>query len=101
MKGSPGRVRKRLAKKLQHQFPTTDRGLPLTWSPENLYPATGAHRTDALMDCAAWEGVAMHVRDDGTWHPCIRVHGYMTMTRLLRARRLSISPENEVFDPGD
>ena len=96
---APGKVRKRLAKKLQAEFPASDRGLSLTWLPEKLYPAAGAYRTDKRIDCAAWEGVAIHIRQDGTWFTCLYVHGYMTMTRLLRARRLDISVDNEVFDP--
>lgn len=99
-----GRVATKLAAKLQATMPERvfkaaggeTRRVPLLWKPENLYPATGAYRTNGQMDCCRWEGCVLAVRADGTTYPHTSVHSYETMTDLIRPGGLSIGADGEV-----
>lgn len=86
---APGRVRVKLAAKLQENFPTYG-GLEITWSADQLYPAQGAWRTNTNIDCWAWNGFAKHYREDGSSFPVLSVGGYTTMSALLRAEKLTL-----------
>lgn len=102
---SPGRVRQKLARLLQDNFPVSTGGLALTWEPEHLHPATGRYRTDWRMDCARWEGFARHYRCDGTFWTVLNVHSYTPMSELIKANQLTVSATGEVFpaanEPGE
>lgn len=91
----PGRTRVRLAKLLQASFPYKGT-LALTWKPEKLYPATGAYRTNQMLDCWRWEGFGVHVRPDGSEQVVMEVGSYDTMTELVKAERLKIDSTGEV-----
>lgn len=95
----PGRIRIRLAKLLQASFPYKGT-LALTWKPEKLYPATGAYRTDQMLDCWRWEGFGVHLRPDGSELTAMDVGSYYTMSELVKAKRLAISSGGEVV-PAD
>lgn len=90
-----GRVCQKLAALLQENFPMKG-DLALTWSAEWLYPATGAYRTNQMLDCWRWEGCARHYRPDGTWFVALDVGGYTTMTELIKAKQLRIDSTGEV-----
>ena len=90
-----GRTRVRLAKLLQASFPYKG-SLALTWKPEKLYPATGAHRTNQMLDCWRWEGFGVHVRPDGSEQVVMEVGSYDTMTALVKAKALRVSPTGEI-----
>lgn len=107
MSNKRGRVCVALAKKLQAQFPSimvgsgsifdkAPRVIPLLWLPENLFPATGAYRTDWRQDCWRWEGFGHGLRDDGTTYPTWTVGGYTTMTDLIKPGTLTIHEDGEV-----
>lgn len=85
-----GRTRKELAKLLQKSFPQSASGLDLTWEASQLFPATGAHRTNASIDCGRWEGFARHYRSDGSFYTALSVGSYHTMTELIKAKRLTL-----------
>lgn len=90
-----GRTREKLAELLQKSFPDHN-GLALTWKPDWLYAATGAYRSRGI-DCYRWEGFGRHVRSDGTSFAVMSVGSYITMTELIKAKRLRISGSDEIF----
>lgn len=96
-----GRVRKKLAKLLQENFPTTPLGVELTWRPEKLYPATGSYRTNVRLDCWRWEGFAVHIRQDGTEYTALAVGGYTKMSELIKEKELEILSGGEVVPATD
>lgn len=91
-----GRVCQKLAALLQKSFPKKGT-LALTWSADWLYPATGAWRTNTMLDCWRWEGYARHYREDGSYMTVMEVGSYTTMTELIKADRLCISPDGSVW----
>lgn len=99
-----GRVVRALAAKLQAQFPAIvfldvdrqTREIPLRWLPEQLYPATGAYRTDTRLDCWRWEGWAQGVKEDGSTYSAWAVGGYTRMSDLIRPGELTIAADGEV-----
>jgi len=91
-----GRVRHRLAALLQSSFPVSVDGMVLTWKPERLYPATGAYRTNHRLDSYRWEGYGVYIDGDGIEHPAMDVASHLTMSQLIRSKRLKIAREDEV-----
>jgi len=87
-----GRTRQRLAKLLQKSFPLNAAGVKLTWLPEHIYPATGAYRTNRLIDCYRWTAYGYHYRADGTFYAAMTVDSYETMTELVKATNLVLAP---------
>lgn len=86
----------KLASLLQSSFPEIG-GQPVVWHPDDLYPATGAYRSNAQLDCCRWEGWASRSKADGTRHPIASVHSYETMTRLVKIGGLGISADGEIY----
>ncbi len=84
-----------MAKLLQASFPRQGT-LELTWRPENLRPATGAWRTNQMLDCWRWEGYGIHVRQDGSELVVMEVGSYDTMTELVKAKSLKVSQTGEI-----
>lgn len=106
----PGRVCVALARKLQEQFPEkrlrdpaneTEIVIPLLWTADHLWPATGYYRTDRRADCWRWEGMARAVRPDGTTWNAGSVGGYTTMTDLCRPGDLTWHPGGEITHASD
>lgn len=96
MARNPGRICVKLAKLLQASFPVQG-SLALTWSAEWLYPATGAYRTNQMLDVYRWEGFARHYREDGSYMTVVSVGSYETMTNLVKFNTLTISASGEVI----
>lgn len=90
-----GRVCQKLAELLQKNFPARGE-LALTWDAAWLRPATGAYRTNQMLDCWRWEGEARHYRADGSYFVAVEVGGYTTMTELIKAEKLKIHADGEV-----
>jgi len=93
----------RLAAKLQKQFPSIEflhdgrvHTVQLRWLPENLYPATGAYRTNVILDCCRWEGFAQGVKDNGSTYTVCAVYGYSRMSDLIRPGALVWHNDNEI-----
>lgn len=92
----PGRTRQKLAKLLQENFPVSAGGLALTWEASDLHPATGAYRTNVMLDTWRWEGYARHYRPDGSHWMVLSVGSYTPMTELIKSKHLAISRDGEV-----
>lgn len=90
-----GRTRRKLAELLQVSFPYRGQ-LPLIWRPEWLYPATGAWRTNYMLDCWRWEGFAYYAKQDGSLSAAWSVGSYHPMSELIKYKRLYVS-DGEIY----
>jgi hypothetical protein len=79
---TPGRVRRQLAVALQRDFPFLGK-LPITWLPENLFPARGAHRK--FCDTYRWSGAPIFT--DTRNHAGL-FDSWRTMTACVAAKKL-------------
>jgi hypothetical protein len=71
--------------------------LALTWKPENIHPATGAYRTNQMLDCWRWEALGIHFPTNGDPEiPAMEVGSFATMTALVKAKRLRIDSAGDV-----
>jgi len=73
--------------------------IPLLWLAENLYPATGAYRSNQMLDCARWEGFVKAVREDGTTYNIFTVYGWTKMSELTRPGELEWNEDGEITNP--
>lgn len=83
----PGRSRRKLAAMLQRDIPVWH-GVPITWTPERIFPATGWYRSSPFADNYRWEASAVFTSDPNTG--CIVVGSWVTITECIKAARLEL-----------
>lgn len=85
---SPGYKVRRLAALLQKSFPDRH-GQPVVWPVEEIYPVTGAWRTNVNLDVWRWSAYAHYINADGSKGPtAYAVGSYGTITELIKFKTL-------------
>lgn len=93
---SPGYKIQRLAALLQKSFPDRN-GLPVVWPVDEIYPATGAWRTNVNLDVWRWSAYAHYVGPDGKeCGTAYAVGSYATITELIKFKELYFLGGDEV-----
>lgn len=89
-----GRTRRKLAELLQRELPMCG-DQPITWSPKEIYAATGWYRTSGHYGNDSWRWEA-YSKFERSGNVAMTASSYDTMTECVKAGHLVMHADGEV-----